>query len=60
VFSCYIIRSPTPLWDSLLLVGDNVEKKIKSCEGETYVVVVSAGPPGGKPGVQSCSIPPPM
>jgi hypothetical protein len=43
-----------------LVVGENVEERIESCKGETYFVVVSAGPHGGKPGVQSCSQPPPM
>jgi hypothetical protein len=43
-----------------LVDGDDVKEKIESCKGETYLVMVAPGPHGGKPGVQSCSQPPPM
>jgi hypothetical protein len=43
-----------------LVVGDDVERKIESCKGKTYLVTISPGPRGGKPGVQFCSPPPPM
>jgi hypothetical protein len=43
-----------------LVVGDDVEDKIKSCEGKPYLVMVSPGPNGGKIGVQSCQPTPSM
>jgi hypothetical protein len=43
-----------------LVVGDDVKEKVEGCKDKPFLVMVSPGPKGGKPGVQSCSKPPPM